>query len=334
MNQKDLEYLREMAVKSETEDFSDEQLQKISAALRTNVNADDTTEALDLTARIINEQAQSTNIHGEKRNTDNVAVEKLHSLAKEVIYHGELLGAQDALEMVDSFDFYQDVKKENVTDKNAKRVRYEDGGSFLYESILQSSSPESIKTILDKGGKFEVGDYPSYELVDLLLYRVTDKEPLKNSEEKSVKNDLENMTILFDRGLADVPVNLDKLLSNPELFEKYPEIMKKMFNYDKSLLEKLEDVKSRKENKEINNQKKDYLQDKLESVRASISRRAKRKDDTSEETRIIVPRGYNLGNTGNSSTGEINEFHHRVADAQKNAAKEVMKKHLEEKHNR
>ncbi len=301
MNQKDLEYLRTMAEKSETEDFSDKELEKISSALRTNVNANDTTEALDLTAQIVNEQAQSTNIHGENRN-NNMTLDKLHSLAKEVIYYGKLLGAKDAIRKVDDFDFYMDVKKENVTDENAKRVSWEDGHSFLYESVLASSSPKTIQTILNKGGKFVASDDPSYELVDLLLYRVTDNDHLKNSEEKNVKNDLENMIILLDSGLADVPVNLDKLLSNPELFERYPNIMKKMFSYDKNLLEKLEDVKVRKENKEQN---RDYLQDKLEKVRKALQKSQRRPRKGDERKKLT--RNYRMGETGEVTRKNLSE---------------------------
>lgn len=347
INPKDLEYLREMAKRSETEDFSNEQLQKISSALRTNVNTDDTTEALDLTAQII-----------EHQDGKNVDVEKLHDLTKEVIYHGGLLGAEDAIDRIDYFDFSMEVRKEHVTDENVNRES--NGNSFLESSLYSSKSPETIKSIIDKGGKFREWEDPA-DISCMLVNRLTSdyKGQLEKYGENSIKNNLGNLAVLIETGIIEKTKDLDKLISNPELFEKYPDIMNKLFEGDKDLQAKLDNVKKRGE---LKDQKDDYLQEKLEEVRQAVknlSRRRRRSEYAVIDADTGIPmhlmRHYaNMGKTGKSgseiyTSGVVHEeegtpsvvseekmqkVYRKVADTQKDAAKEIMKKHLEEKHNR
>ena len=85
MNQKDLEYLRKMEGEARQRAFSKEEIEHISEALRTNVDIADSTEALDLVREIMDKQSFNNN------------VELFHGLADEVIYHGELLGANLAV---------------------------------------------------------------------------------------------------------------------------------------------------------------------------------------------------------------------------------------------
>ena len=129
-------------MQSKIRDFSREDLQTISFALHTNVNADDTTEALDLTAQIVYEQSQCIDRLGNERNVDR---EKLHDLTKEVLYFGNNLGAEQAIQKVDDFDFAMEVEKENVSDKNVNR---EDtfGRSFVRRIFASFSiSPDNKK---------------------------------------------------------------------------------------------------------------------------------------------------------------------------------------------
>ncbi len=296
MNQEDLEYLREMAIKSETEDFSNEQLQKISSALRTNVNADDTTEALDLTAQII-----------EHQDGKNVDIEKLHDLTKEVIYHGGLLGAEDAIDRIDYFDFYMEVRKEHVTDENVNRES--NGNSFLESSLYSSKSPETIQSIIDKGGKFREWENLA-DISWMLVNRLTSdyKGQLEKYGENSVKNNLGNLAVLIETGLIEKPKDLDKLISNPELFEKYPDIMNKLFEGDKDLQAKLDNVKNREE---LKGKKDDYLQDKLNLLRERL--------------------GDKLGKTADVKTGEVTDEHRKIAKQQVEISKAIMRANHEKK---
>ena len=306
-----------MSEESKTRDFSNEDLQNISKALRTNVNADNATETLDLTSHIVENQVRM-----------NADKEMLHNLTKEVIHYGKLLGAEDAIERVDYFDFYMEVKKEHITDENVNREN--NGNSFLEASLYSSKSPEVIQAIIDKGGKLHESEEPK-DIGWMLLSRLTldYNNQLKHFGENSVKNNLGNLAVLIESGLIEKSKELEQLISNPELFEKYPDIMNKLFEGDKDLPAKLANVQKRGELKE---QKDDYLQNKLTAVKAAIRqhRRTPRNDDTA----IVVPRSYSLGETGNSSTGKTNEFHQRVADVHMIGAKRIMKKHLEEKQGR
>lgn len=334
MNKEDLEYLREMATKSETENFTNEELEKISSALRTNVDADDTTEALDLTAQIICEQSQYENRLGLKRSVDH---DKLHGLAQEVIYYGELLGAENAIQKIDDFDFKMEVAKENVTDKNVNRED-SSGHSFLEASLYSSRSPKTIMNILDKGGKFSEWDDPE-TVTGMLLDRVTfdyvNQE--KDYGENSIKNTLGNLVVLIERGVIEKPENLDKLYSNSELLKKYPEIMKRIFADDKDFESKVKNVEDREK---LKKQKKDYLKDKMEEVRRAVE--DNRVDSEPLRSRrngkIIKPSNfetisYNLGEgeTGNSLTKEINKEHEILGKIRTEAAKKEIIKHDPEK---
>ena len=303
MNTEDLKYLREMAEMSGSVDFSNEDLEKVGEALRTNVDASDTTEALDLTAEIIYQQSQYTNQWGNDRNVD---IEKLHDLTKEVIYHGELLGAEDALKKVDDFDFIMDVRRENVTDKNANR-KDSFGHSFLEASLYCSKSPKAIEAIIGKGGKFSEEEHPS-EVVNMLLERVTFgyNDELEEFGENSIKNTLGNLAVLIETGLIEKPKDLDRLISNPILFEKYPDEMNKLFEGDKDLPRKLENMRAREHNKETT----DYLQDKSDDLRAAIHR-IKMRQRRGERRVLHSDRD---GETGNSLTGEVNASHQKIAE--------------------
>ena len=317
MNIEDLEYLREMVVKSETEDFSDEQLQRISGALRTNVNADDTTEALDLTAQIIYEQSQYTDRLGNDRKVNR---ENLHNLTKEVIYYGELLGATDALKTVDDFDFAMDVSKENITEKNANRDN-SFGNSFLESSLYASKSPEAIKSIIDKGGKFNDEVEPNH-IVNILLDRVTSdyNGQLEEFGENSIKNNLENLAVLIETNMIEKPKYLDKLISNPELFEKYPDVMNKLFKDDKDLPNKLDNVRNREKSKAKNKEETDYLQDKADVIEAAVHRIKMRQ----KRGKTRVSYSYRNGETGNSVTGEMDATHQKIASQRTKAYLEKM----------
>ena len=299
MDMKDLEYLRKMNEEKYNRQFSGEEIKKIHNALHTNVETEDATEALDITADIIEIQSARFGVD-----------EKFENITNDIIHHGVILGATEAVETAEKIDFNIKLKKENITDKTVNLVN-PDGYSFLHEAIWESKSPKVINDILDKGGKF-VGynDTHPDEMVYELVERVTSHYEYQLSQpngEKNVKNDLENMTILMEKGLAYAPENLDKLLSNPKLFEKYPETMKKMFNYDDNLQEKLEEVKNRKENKGKN---EDYLQEKLKAVRASLNahrRRPPRTRKGSEEEERKLGHNYRMGETGEITRKNLSE---------------------------
>ena len=328
MNQKDLEYLRTMAEKSETKDFSDKELERISSALRTNVNADDTTEALDLTAHIIYEQSQYEDRLMRKRNVD---IEKLDGLAREIIDKGLFLGASDAVDIAKDVQFdiaLKQAKNGTISKEYVNLERGWNGSSVLDDLLYDSQSPKAVKSLIDKGGNFG-SETDSEEIKDRLIVRVTSgyKFQLQDFGEDNIKNNLGNLAVLVETCMIEKSEDLDRLLSNPELFEKYPNIMKKMFSYDKNLLEKLEDVKVRKENKEQN---RDYLQDKLEKVRKALQKSQRR--PRKEDERKKLTRNYRMGETGEVTRKNLSENNRPSKEEieygtqiQTEAAKKVMK---------
>ena len=83
MNKESLEYLREMEKEKEKHPFSNEEIEKVHEALRQNVGANDSNEALDLAAKISKTQVDS---YGADVN----------SLLDTIIYHGDLKGNKEA----------------------------------------------------------------------------------------------------------------------------------------------------------------------------------------------------------------------------------------------
>lgn len=83
MNNKDLEYLRKMEEEASKRAFSKDEVEEVHNCLRTNVGANDTNEALDLSASIAQAQV-------EKYGTD------VDSMLDTILYQGEIKGAEDA----------------------------------------------------------------------------------------------------------------------------------------------------------------------------------------------------------------------------------------------
>lgn len=333
MNMEDLKFLREMVVKSETEDFSDEQLQRIGNALRTNVNADDTTEALDLTAQIIYDQSMYTDKLGRKREVD---VEKLDSLARDVIDKGFYLGATSAIDYAKDVRFFvaqKQAEKGTIAKEDVNLMDSNYNNSVLGSMLYEAKSPLAVKALIDKGAN-KLGAEDDFENIkDMLIRRVTSEYEFEHKDygENRVKNNLGNLAVLIKTGLIEKPKDLDRLLTNPELFEKYPDVMNKLFEGDKELPNKLEKIKNRENLKE---QKDDYLKEKLTAVRNAIRNNSIfkiRKDG--KAVRKQRPDYEVMGTTGDSVSKENNELHKKhykeVADIQKDAAKEIMKQHRE-----
>lgn len=92
MNQKDLEYLRKMEEEKEKRAFSNQEIENIHNCLRTNVGANDTNEALDLSASIVQTQVKEYGADAD-------------SLLDTILHHADLNGAEDATEIATSTKF-------------------------------------------------------------------------------------------------------------------------------------------------------------------------------------------------------------------------------------
>lgn len=329
MNVKDLEYLREMANKSGTEDFSDEQLKRVREALSTNVNADDTTEALDLTAKMIYEQSQSNDKFGRKRKVD---VEKLDGLAKEIMDKGLFLGAENAIDYAKDVRFaVAKIQAEKGTiakdDVNLMDSNY--NHSILDSMLYEAKSPLAVKALIDKGANQLGAETDFDEIKDMLMGRVISGFDGKDS----IKNNLGNLAVLIKTGLIDKPKDLDRLLKNPILFEKYPDMMSKLFEDDKDLPNKLENVKNREKLKE---QKDDYLEERFTAVENAVKEKALFAIGRIKPTHRKQRKDFEkVGNTGDSIVKENNELYknhyQEVADVQKEEAKKHVPEHIVEK---
>ncbi len=188
------------------------------------------------------------------------------------------------------------------------------GRTLLDRMIYASRSPETVEKIIKAGGKSGQQDG---ELVDMILERVTSgyHEQISEYGEKSVQNNIENLAILVNNGYRPGPCgSLNELLSNPELFEKYPETMKKILPHDEKLMVKLNSIKDRRQLNE--NQPEDPLEERLKRAKTTISREES-KDRRAYHRFKVGPLkdSPKLGKTGNSSTGEVNEAHKRAARA-------------------
>ncbi len=87
MNREDIEYLKKLddELRKNNRRLTDVEIEKVSESLRTNVGVQDEPTALDIVGDIIFQQSKIND------------VEKLQGLVNEVIYHGELLGAEYAV---------------------------------------------------------------------------------------------------------------------------------------------------------------------------------------------------------------------------------------------
>ncbi len=396
MNEKDLEYLRDMREESYERVFSKEEIERIGEALRTNVGANDTTEAIDLVVEIIHNQQFEIDKH------DNI--ELFHGLVDEVIYHGGLLGADDAVKEARFYEAfiapkyidkgrYQEFEKmvEKGFDPLSKYVgsyliddvrtlsgaeyldkkglipegyftEYDEKieepplfrasleqidfyiahgadataennmGQTLPDKMIYSACPvESIKKVCEAGGRISEPE----DTVEMLVRRVTKDYAyqLRYYGEKSVKNALDTISFMIE--IVGPSKDLNVLISNPELFEKYPEQMQKIFGNEVKVKEQLARIKSKKEQqRKINEQGIDPLAEKEKQIERAIDgaqgplhmRRgrstpgewAKLPEETREKMRA--------GKTADAKTGEIRDEHKAAAEVQTKTAKEFMKK--------
>lgn len=194
--------------------------------------------------------------------------------------------------------------------------------TLLDHMIYESRPSESIEKLIKAGGESGRCDG---ELVDLILERVTAGYRGQISEygEKNIQNNIENLVVLLNNGHTPGSKNLNELLSNPELFEKYPETMKKILRHDKKLIDKLNSVKERRELRE--NHPQDPLEERLKGAKEAISEeRCKMRRDGKRFIRGPLRNAPELGKTGNSSTGEVTEIHKKAAKIQTDVAKSFM----------
>ncbi len=139
MNYEDMEYLKKMEEEAQIRLITDEEIEKVSEALRTNVGGQDETTALDIVGDIIESQSRIND------------VEKLQGLVDEVIYHGELLVAERAVykarttEQQIAAKFIDEEQYDEFKDMMAKGF---DPQAEFYDLVLM----DRVKTL--KGAEF------------------------------------------------------------------------------------------------------------------------------------------------------------------------------------
>ncbi len=390
MNQKDLEYLRKMEGEARQRAFSKEEIEHISEALRTNVDIADSTEALDLVGDIIDSQSKNNDI------------ELLHGLINEVIYHGELLGAERAVhtakdkellvaaKFIDEgrYDEFQEMREKGFdplyqgygpeylldvvkTLAGAEYLEKEklipDGYFTEYDKRLYRAYPEQMDFYIAHGADVNAEDSFGRTVLDNMIYASRPVESIKKVYqtgefitdpedsvemlldrftvdygyqvacygEGSIKRNLNNFSFLIKEGIAEKPKDLDRLISNPELFEKYPETMKELFADDKHLEEKLAKVVERRE---LEKQPDDLLEEKQDKINKAVRRlrgrlRPRRNfpDGDPRKEYWELKGKIKVGKTADVKTGEVRKEHKSAAEIQTEAAKRFMLEHRKQK---